>query len=149
MATPVMASRQVCLIRDLTVVVLNSNINSPQTLHVITYLVAIIARQNEKNFRDDLSVSTFPLYSKTAILSANDLLITAMRAVIVEVMLCKRFKRLFRFQYHLILLSLQSVFPCIRNVLLTLNVRGPSYLGLTRSISRLLMPWLLTSPGHQ
>ena len=31
----------------------------------------------------------------------------------------------------------------------TLNVRGPSYLGLTRSISRLLMPWLLTSPGHQ
>ena len=33
--------------------------------------------------------------------------------------------------------------------LLTLNVRGPSYLGLTRSISWLLMPWLLTSPGHQ
>ena len=32
---------------------------------------------------------------------------------------------------------------------LTLNVRGPSYLGLTRSISWLLMPWLLTSPGHQ
>ena len=32
---------------------------------------------------------------------------------------------------------------------LTLNVRGPSYLGLTRSISCLLMPWLLTSPGHQ
>ena len=32
---------------------------------------------------------------------------------------------------------------------LTLNVRGPSYLGLTRSISLLLMPWLLTSPGHQ
>ena len=31
----------------------------------------------------------------------------------------------------------------------TLNVRGPSYLGLTRSISWLLMPWLLTSPGHQ
>ena len=27
---------------------------------------------------------------------------------------------------------------------LTLNVRGPSYLGLTRSISWLLMPWLLT-----
>ena len=26
---------------------------------------------------------------------------------------------------------------------LTLNVRGPSYLGLTRSISWLLMPWLL------
>ena len=32
---------------------------------------------------------------------------------------------------------------------LTLDVRGPSYLGLTRSISWLLMPWLLTSPGHQ
>ena len=32
---------------------------------------------------------------------------------------------------------------------LTLNVRGPSYLGLTRSISWLLMPWLLTSPGLQ
>ena len=31
----------------------------------------------------------------------------------------------------------------------TLNVRGPSYLGLTRSISWLLMPWLLTSQGHQ
>ena len=33
--------------------------------------------------------------------------------------------------------------------LLTLNVRGPSYLGLTRSISWLLMPWLLTLLGHQ
>ena len=33
--------------------------------------------------------------------------------------------------------------------LLTLNVQGPSYLGLTRSISWLLMPWLITSPGHQ
>ena len=32
---------------------------------------------------------------------------------------------------------------------LILKVRGPSYLGLTRSISWLLMPWLLTSPGHQ
>ena len=32
---------------------------------------------------------------------------------------------------------------------LTLNVRGPSYLRLTRSISSLLMPWLLTSPWHQ
>ena len=28
-------------------------------------------------------------------------------------------------------------------------MRGPSYLSLTRSISWLLMPWLLTSPGHQ
>ena len=34
-------------------------------------------------------------------------------------------------------------------IFLTLNMRGPSYLGLTRSISWLLMPWLLTSPGHQ
>ena len=35
---------------------------------------------------------------------------------------------------------------------LALNVRGPSYIGLTRSMSWLLMPWLLTSPtspGHQ
>ena len=32
---------------------------------------------------------------------------------------------------------------------LTLNVRGPSNLGLTRSIPWLLMPWLLTPPGHQ
>ena len=32
---------------------------------------------------------------------------------------------------------------------LTLNVRGPSYLGLTSSISWLLVPWLLRSPGHQ
>ena len=32
---------------------------------------------------------------------------------------------------------------------LILNVRGPSYLGLTKSISWLLMPWLLTSPAHQ
>ena len=31
----------------------------------------------------------------------------------------------------------------------TLNVRGASYLGLTRSISCLLIPWLVTSPGHQ
>ena len=33
--------------------------------------------------------------------------------------------------------------------ILTLNVWGPSYFGLTRSISWLLMPWLLTSPGHE
>ena len=32
---------------------------------------------------------------------------------------------------------------------LSLNVWAPSYLGLTRSISWLLMPWLLASPGHQ
>ena len=34
------------------------------------------------------------------------------------------------------------------NVLI-LNVWGPSYLGWTRSILWLLMPWLLASPGHQ
>ena len=34
---------------------------------------------------------------------------------------------------------------CLGHNVLTLNVRGPSYLGLTRSISWLLMPWLLTS----
>ena len=34
------------------------------------------------------------------------------------------------------------------NTLITLNMRGPSYLGLTRSISWLLMLWLLVSPGH-
>ena len=32
---------------------------------------------------------------------------------------------------------------------LTLNVWGQSQLVLTRSISWLLMPWLLASPGHQ
>ena len=30
-----------------------------------------------------------------------------------------------------------------------INVMGPSYFGFTRSISRRLMPWLLTSPRHQ
>ena len=32
---------------------------------------------------------------------------------------------------------------------LNLNVQESSYLGLTRSISWLLMPWLLSSPWHQ
>ena len=32
-------------------------------------------------------------------------------------------------------------------LMLTFNVRGPSYLSLTRSISWLLMPWLHMSPG--
>ena len=32
---------------------------------------------------------------------------------------------------------------------LTLNMLGPSYPGLTRSIQWLLMPWLLAWPGHQ
>ena len=42
--------------------------------------------------------------------------------------------------------------PCLavdRKQVLTLNMQGPSYLSLTWSISWLLMPWLLTSPGHQ
>ena len=34
-------------------------------------------------------------------------------------------------------------------LMLTFNVLGPSQLCLTRSISWLLMPWLLASPGHQ
>ena len=34
-------------------------------------------------------------------------------------------------------------------LLKTHNVRGPSYLGLTRPISWLVMLWLLASPGHQ
>ena len=34
-------------------------------------------------------------------------------------------------------------------MMLTLKVQGLSYLGLTKSISWLLMPWLLASPGHQ
>ena len=38
---------------------------------------------------------------------------------------------------------------CLGLSVLTLNVRGPSYLGLTMSISYLLMSWLLASPGHQ
>ena len=37
----------------------------------------------------------------------------------------------------------------VNEIILTLDVRGPSYLGLTRSISWLLMPWLLPSPEHQ
>ena len=49
-------------------------------------------------------------------------------------------------------------FDCINNThgntnlgyfVLNLNVQGPSYLGLTRPISWLLMPWLLMSTGHQ
>ena len=47
------------------------------------------------------------------------------------------------------LVSNNPVFTVFFLLILTLNVRGPSYLGLTRSISRLLMSWLLTSPGHQ
>ena len=47
--------------------------------------------------------------------------------------------------------SPESIFTSVRepSFALTLKVRGPSYLGLTMSISWLLMPWLLTSPGYQ
>ena len=37
----------------------------------------------------------------------------------------------------------------LRKYLLTFNMWGPSHLGSTMSISWLLMPWLLASPGHQ
>ena len=40
-------------------------------------------------------------------------------------------------------------FSWLHCLILTLNLWAPSYLGLTRSLSWLLMPWLLTSPGHQ
>ena len=54
--------------------------------------------------------------------------------------------------YHIVAKMKWKLFCCKNPLILgmlTLNVRGPSYLGLTRSISWLLMPWLLTSPGHQ
>ena len=37
----------------------------------------------------------------------------------------------------------------LRELSLSLNARGPNYSGSTLSISWLLMPWLLASPGHQ
>ena len=49
-------------------------------------------------------------------------------------------------------LVISMICKCIcgnTSIILTLNVWGPSYLGLTSSISWLLRPWLLTSPGHQ
>ena len=49
--------------------------------------------------------------------------------------------------FKIIYIRFQSNLPRVNE--LTLNVRGPSYLGLTRSVSWLLMHWLLTSPGHQ
>ena len=57
---------------------------------------------------------------------------------------------------HVLKVSHTSWIYCITTIQerllnLALNVPGPSYLGLTRSISWawLLMPWLHTSPGHQ
>ena len=51
---------------------------------------------------------------------------------------------------HVVFYGYSNLSNCLSTyVLLTLNVQGPSYLGLTRSIPWLLMPWLLASPGHQ
>ena len=46
-------------------------------------------------------------------------------------------------------LGLENRVRYVASTVLTLNVRGPSYLGLTRSLSWLLLSWLLASPGHQ
>ena len=51
-------------------------------------------------------------------------------------------------------LSNPSDLPCFFMVttattILTLNMRGPSYVGWTRSISWLLMSWRLALPSHQ
>ena len=57
-----------------------------------------------------------------------------------------------RFQLALYMQNVsERTYTCIHILCncLTRNVRGPSYLSLTRSISWLLMPWLLTSPGPQ
>ena len=50
--------------------------------------------------------------------------------------------------------AIKNIHVCIlhfrsQHIHLTFNVWRPSYLGLTWSISWLLMPWLLASPGHQ
>ena len=50
---------------------------------------------------------------------------------------------------HLKMLSVKCCAFRLGLNMLTLNVQGPSYLGLSRSISWLLMSWLLASPGHQ
>ena len=52
-----------------------------------------------------------------------------------------------RFQFTAIIILYSTIYG--RSANLTLNVRVPSYLGLTRSISWLLMPWLLMSRAHQ
>ena len=56
---------------------------------------------------------------------------------------------LLELKYHGVLIMNTQLLSLGILSLLTLNVRGPSYLDLTRSISWLLMPWLLRSPGHQ
>ena len=50
-------------------------------------------------------------------------------------------------QHMRLISSSMHLLACVP--LLTLNVQGPSYPGLTWSISWLLMPWLLTSPEHR
>ena len=50
---------------------------------------------------------------------------------------------------HVKMSSAKWLPSCLGLNVLTLNMRGLSYLGLPRSISWLLMPWLLMSPGHQ
>ena len=50
-----------------------------------------------------------------------------------------------RYKFKLIFLKIIE----IKFYQINLNERVPSYLGLTSSISWLLMPWLFTSPGHQ
>ena len=44
---------------------------------------------------------------------------------------------------------LKKMNPLMYALILTIDVREPSYLGLIMSISWLLMPWLITSPRHQ
>ena len=53
------------------------------------------------------------------------------------------------FPRHAVIMRTNIHFVWVCHELITLNVRGPSYLGLTRSISWLLLHWLLTSPGQQ
>ena len=52
-------------------------------------------------------------------------------------------------RWHKELKSFVMEYSSIHLSCLTLNVREPSLLGFTGSISWLLMPWLLASPGHQ
>ena len=53
------------------------------------------------------------------------------------------------FHYGLSSILYPSCFIMVYHQFFTLHVLGPSYLSLTKSISWLLMPWLLTSPGLQ
>ena len=55
----------------------------------------------------------------------------------------------FFFQFQALGRNIRVPSYCLMSASLTLNMRGLSYPGLTRSISWLLMSWLLASPGHQ